>query len=531
MKRAAGVFALLTVVMMWPIARHPASLAARHQDVYFNMWRLRWVAHALVTSPTHLFDGNIFHPEPNTLALSDAMIVEGIVAAPLTWAGVKPVLVHNIMMLLPIAASGLAMFALARHLTGSRGAGLLAGIAFAYAPYRYEHLMHMELQWTVWSPLALLALHRTLETGKLKYGIATGACVALQMLSCIYYGIFLATFIAPAALLLAFGDRAVPWRRTVGPLAAGAVLAATLGGLYSIPYARQHARVGDRPITEINNFSAMPSNYLNVPKENWLYGNPGRPGHGERRLFPGLTVVLLAIAGMLLRQPSRSTIMYVLILVAAFEISLGFGGYVYPVLHRFVPVFRGLRAMARLGIFVVMALSVLAAYGYAALVEGRSVRVRRLVVAVLAGVMLAEYATRLSLTEFPNTAPAVYHVLAHLPRGVVAELPVPAMDQLPGLDPDRAYMSTFYWFPIVNGYSGNFPASYLARLERLRTFPDERSLRQLKADNVRYVLVHAAAYSLPELEAIRSVLTAAGMHEIGQFDDSAENHGFLFSTR
>lgn len=520
MKRAAGLFALLTVAMTWPIALHPASLASQHQDVYFNMWRLRWFAHALATAPTHLFDGNIFHPETGTLALSDAMAVEGVLGTPLLWAGVQPVLVHTILILLPIAASGLAMFALARHLTGSRGAGLLAGIAFAFAPYRFEHLMHMELQWTVWMPLALLALHRTLETGRWKYGLATGAFVALQMLSCIYYGIFLVTIIGIAAIVLFVADRGVPWRTAMPPLLAGGAVALAICALYAIPFLRQHDRVGDRGVEDVNTFSATPANYLSVPEGNWLYGNASRPGRGERRLFPGATLVLLAIVGLLLRTPSRRQIVYLLLLLAAFETSLGFSGYLYPLLHAAVPVFRSLRAMARLGIFVVMLLAVLAAFGYAALANGRSVRVRRILVAALAGLMLAEYATRSPLVEFPNVAPPLYRVLAHQPSGVVAELPVPSADRLPGVEPERVYMSTFHWFPLVNGYSGNYPASYIARLERLHGFPDERSLRQLDADGVRYVIVHSAPYSTPQFEAIRSTLADKGyMSELGRFDD------------
>ena len=194
------LFTLLTAAMTWPQALSLSSRATPHQDVYFNMWRLRWFAHALVTPSARVFDGNIFHPEPNTLALSDAMLVEGLVAAPLLWARVPPLLVHNLMLFGAIAVSGVGMFALARYLTGSRAAGLLAGIVFAYAPYRVEHVMHMELQWAMWAPLAFLALHRTFDTGRWTYCLATGACLALQMLSSIYYGIFLASLIGVAAL-------------------------------------------------------------------------------------------------------------------------------------------------------------------------------------------------------------------------------------------------------------------------------------------------------------------------------------------
>ena len=55
-------FIALTCGMMWPLVRNMRDSAVPHQDVYFNMWRLQWIAHALATSPTNLFNANIFYP-------------------------------------------------------------------------------------------------------------------------------------------------------------------------------------------------------------------------------------------------------------------------------------------------------------------------------------------------------------------------------------------------------------------------------------------------------------------------------------
>ena len=85
--KAAGFFALLTVVMTWPQASRLTTDAHEHPDVFFNMWRFGWVAHALTTSPSRFLDGNIFYPEPRTLTYSDAMPVEALLAAPLLWSG------------------------------------------------------------------------------------------------------------------------------------------------------------------------------------------------------------------------------------------------------------------------------------------------------------------------------------------------------------------------------------------------------------------------------------------------------------
>jgi hypothetical protein len=111
----------------------------------------------------------------------------------------------------------------------------------------------------------------------------------------------------------------------------------------------------------------------------------------------------------------------------------------------------------------------------------------------------------------------VYRALASQPPGVVLELPAPRANTLPGMDAEDAYMSTFHWFPLVNGYSGFYPASYLARIENLRNFPDDRSLAQIHADGVRYLVLHQHFYPAAVLARIRTRLHEAGMAEIGSF--------------
>jgi len=83
---------------------------------------MAWVAHQIVHDPLHLFDANIFYPERNTLAFSDAMLVPSAMIAPLVWLGVPHLLAYNLLLLSAFALSGAAMFALVRSLTGQTGA-------------------------------------------------------------------------------------------------------------------------------------------------------------------------------------------------------------------------------------------------------------------------------------------------------------------------------------------------------------------------------------------------------------------------
>src|SRR5215212_761042 len=182
------------------------------------MWRFGWIAHALATAPGRILDGNTFYPETGTLTLSDAMPVQGLVAAPLLWSGVPPVLVHNLMLLAGIVLSAAGMFMLALHLTGNRGAGLVAGIVFAFVPFRFAHYMHMELQWTVWIPWTFWALHRTLDTRSWRDAGLLGAFAALQFMSSIYYGVFLAVLLGFCSLLLLCAAEPTHWKRTAAAL-------------------------------------------------------------------------------------------------------------------------------------------------------------------------------------------------------------------------------------------------------------------------------------------------------------------------
>jgi hypothetical protein len=318
--------------------------------------------------------------------------------------------------------------------------------------------------------------------------------------------------------------------RVVRALGLGAAIAAIVGAAYARPYVQVRARVGDRPVSEVSDFSARPSSYLAATPTNWLYGGSSRRSAPERRLFPGTVAVLLAIAGLLLVPPSRRTIVYLLLLVAAFEISLGFNGYTYPFLHDHVSAYRGLRALARLGVFVLMFVGVLAACGYQLLLAGRRRSVRAIALAMTTVALLAEYRVTVSLTDFPNTPPPVYRLLAQQPPGVVAEFPFPRADALPGDEAEHAYMSTFHWFPLLNGYSGIYPPSYLRRLGRMRDFPGDASLRELHETGAKYVIVHERSYSADALGEITVRLPSHGMVELGTFYDGAGD-AILYTIR
>src|SRR5713226_9588969 len=201
------LFTFLTGVMTYPQVLHMMDGVHDDGDPLMVTWVLAWVAHQLPRAPAHLFDANIFYPERNALAFSETLIVPGVIVAPLHWLGVGSILIHNLVFLSGFAISGVGVALLVRRLTGNAGAAILAGIVFAFPPYRIDHYAHLQLQQTQFIPLALWAFHRLLDTGRLRDGVLLGVFVTGQLLSCMYYGLFLIPYMAVVCGAMLTADR------------------------------------------------------------------------------------------------------------------------------------------------------------------------------------------------------------------------------------------------------------------------------------------------------------------------------------
>jgi hypothetical protein len=497
-------FAGLVIVCTWPQAAHLGDAVAHHFDPLFSIWRLKRLARQIFHDPSHLFDGNIFYPETGTLANSDATFLEGALAAPFIEAGVSAVAVYNVLLLAGMVASAVGMYLLARRLTRSDGAAVVAGIVFALAPYRIDHFMHLELQWAQWMPLTLWALHRTLESGRVKDGLLTGFFLLLQFLSSVYYGLFITTFLLLLGGPLLLLCRRAPLSRVMTALLAGALLAALVVLPYSRPYRLNAERMGERSTEEIGRWSAHPESYLATPSANFIYGRLSGPlGASEARLFPGLTAIVLAVLALLWR-PRPIRLIYLAGLLVAVDFSLGVNGLVYPWLLEPGSPFRGLRAPGRFAILVNLALALLAAWGVTR-VRGftRSATARRVTPAVCAVLLVIEYwSAPLPLRTVPQRPLLVHQWLAQQPPSVVLELPMWFSGADPQHDAEYEYYSTFHWQSLVNGYSGYYPRAYIGLLERMRHFPSGPSIEALHEIGVDFIVIHLDRYKPADREAL-----------------------------
>jgi hypothetical protein len=504
MRRAVPVilgFVALTVILTYPQIRGFASAVPHHSDPYFSMWRLGWVAHAISHDPRTIFDANIFFPEGNTLAYSDAMLLPGVLLAPLFWAHVPAVITYNAVLFLSFVLSGYTAFLLARELTADTAAAFLAGVIFAFAPYRFTHYAHLELQLVFWMPVALLLIHRIVTNDGNRYGWLLGLVVAAQLLSCIYAAIFLfAYFLVFLPVLLVCAQR-----RNVAavlrPLVVAAVLAAAVGVPYWLAYKQAETLVGSRSASEMRLYSATFENYVSAPAMNRLYGRTAITDAAlvdEMNLFPGVAAVGLALVGAL-KGRGRARFAYLAGLLLAIDLAAGANGFVYPWLFDHFGAFRALRSIARIDMLVTLSIAILAAYGAAFLLQTIRRPDRRNALTCALGLLLAvEYASAPAVEAAPQPS-RVDALLASKPPSVVVELPLLSRRATWGsLDYQYMYQGILHFQQMLNGYSGYVPASYYKMRQTMASFPDDASMKFLRDMKVNYVVVRAGLYESSE---------------------------------
>jgi hypothetical protein len=178
--------------------------------------------------------------------------------------------------------------------------------------------------------------------------------------------------------------------------------------------------------------------------------------------------------------------------------SFGPRAGLYTFLYRVLPPFSLMRAPARFGIIVTLALTVLAGIAVRVVLE-RSARPGLLGV-LLALATAAELAFPLHFRQVPALAPA-YRMLATLPRGPVLELPFWSTNR------DRfghaLYMmnSTAHWMPLINGYSDYIPPDALEAAPVLSLFPSRDSFSRLASQRPRYAVFHMNLFGVEDRAA------------------------------
>lgn len=553
----------IAVVFTWPlVASIGTAMPGWPADNFAFLYKIWWFRTALTHGQWPLLDPNSYAPFGFDLAQGEPTLTNTLPGA---FIGVlsNDVVAYNLLILVSFVISGLGAYLLVREITKNRNAALLSAVAFAFCGYRMAQIAgHLQLTGTGWIALSFYFLERTLKTHKIRDGALLGLMLSLTALTAWYYAYMVGLALAVYAVVRVISLRSQivsgdDGRRTtyelglsiLRPLAVGAVVFLVLGGVAAIPSLRLWAQ-GDltHSAKAADEHSASPLDYV-VPNElQPLWGEAAMRAHAdeniiETNLYLGTIAVGIAILGLVVQRRRKAPgnpagRAWLILLIVAAILSLGltlhgpngqvqfsFGPLPLPgrLLYDWLPFYSSMRAYARFGVVVALAMAVLMGIGWAQLLEAwrhRTVganggRARQLTLAALVLVMIdlwtAPYAWGTS-TVAP-TATGKY--VASLPdAGLVMQMPLAASQSGPAL-----FQETYYGAgkPIAYGYDTFEPIPFRDARPALQTFPGDAALDVLHSWGVRYVVVSANAYgadwpgtleflkTLPRLKLLQTV--------------------------
>ena len=363
---AAVLLVSFSLLMLWPLPRLIRHAAADRERTLVNAWLYDWSWYAAVHRGASLFRADV--PEATEPQLGVALF-----AFPLLAAGLPPLTVHNVLLLLGFAFTGYGAFVLVRVVTGSWWAGLAAGIVLAFVPWRFAHLGETQLAWAGWLPLMLAALIAFGRDPTWSRGLLFAATVFMNGLTSMHWLAF-----GTAAIVFAILILLIRRPRALGMAMVMLLLALVLLTPLALPYLGAVAMA---------------------------------PG-GERPAFPGLAATVLALVGLIGPLGRDATPRRLVLFVAVLWVLIGAAGSLgaFP----FVPL-----APATWAMIGYTGLALLAGIG-AMKVE----RQRHLLGAAVAALLLFELRPEPRQWQLVDAAePPVYRWLARSPHRMIVELP------------------------------------------------------------------------------------------------------------
>lgn len=521
------IFLFLSIIHTWPLATSPARLSRNdNYDTTLNEWIVSWIAYRLPRDPLHLFDANIFYPERYTLAFSEPLLTAGVIGAPMRWLGASPVLTYNLLLLLGFTLTAAATYALIKRFTGDHLAGLMAGSLFAFNSHTLTSLPHLQAQYALWLPLAILGFDNLIRKRRTSDALMLALFVTLSAFTSIYLAVITAVAMGLVLIMRApdwWGYRPKSFILQIGVVA---VLACGIVLLVLSPYLsvfESHQVI--RSMKTVSILSASPSSYLTsagrIHYPLWSHNFYIR---NSASLFPGMTAFILSLVALVYRSnllTKRRLRMFLVIGAAGFLLSLGPMTPIYTWIYRIFFPLQGLRAASRFGYLFLLCVAALAGYGIFALRQryGGKRWVTVLAVGLIFVANLEALRAPMGYTSFEGIPP-IYKTLARKNEAmVVVEMPFPPRGLVAR---NAAFMlaSTVHWKPLLNGYSGFTPESYIRRAELLQDFPSEAAVAELERSGVTHVVVHFNYY--PEEMAEQLLADLSNHPKFTLFADSQD---------
>jgi hypothetical protein len=257
----------------------------------------------------------------------------------------------------------------------------------------------------------------------------------------------------------------------------------------------QHDQGLTRSVDEVRLYSGVWQNFVatgaRVHYESW-----NGPWYREANsaAFPGVlpwALAFVAIASGVAWRDRRAR-MWLAIGVVGAALSFGPALPGYAVLYDALPILQGIRAVARFALLTLLAVGVLAAFGLSAVRARLAAGNHRRPSTVLG--LIAVIGVNVENARAPMTfvtadaVPPIYAALRSEPAAIIDALPFPEPARV-AANAAAVYASTAHWRPLLNGYSGYTPRSYVEHYLAFKDFPDPSAIDAMRSAGVTHLVV------------------------------------------
>ncbi|MEV4345207.1 hypothetical protein AB0J83_12090 [Actinoplanes sp. NPDC049596] len=515
----------LAAALTWPTLRDPRhTVPGDIGDPALFAWQIAWGGHALLTDPWHLWDSNTFFPDNYSLAFTDTVL--GYAPLGMIGSGMEDaVLRYNILYVLLHALAFAGAYALTRQLGAHPLGALVAGVAWAYAPWRLAHAGHLNVISTGGIALSLAMIARghgwSLRNGHRPerhnpwWALAGWLVAAWQITLGLAIGLAFAYVMVAVCLVVAACFGWAWWRRGRPPYGRKLLAADLIGGVcfgaVTVYMGLAYSRVvelhpqADRGLNWTEMYSPPWRGFFVAPESSWLWGARHAGARAdllwppEMTLLAGVALIALATVGVFVSVfRIRHRVLLTLGVVVAVLLALGatlpgHGDPGYLTLSKHLPGWAALRTPGRLTLWSSLLLAILAAGAVSAFVaqvrtaapwrsgvlaRGKFVALRLALLIPLAMVVVegVNKTPHPEVLRYPAAMAAAREPILVLPSGGSLEMSI--------------MLWTTNGFPRVpNGVVTFTPANQ----ERIRSismsFPDSASIAALRAAGIKSVVV------------------------------------------
>lgn len=328
-----GGFWLVAIIFTWPLILHfdTSAPGSPDGDTWQMVWNLWWVREALMHFQNPFHTDLIFYPQGANLYLHALNALNGLVSLPLQLlvsAFSAPangaIAGYNFIVLLSFTLAAYGAFCLARYLWRSERAALVAGLAYGFSTYGFDHLLgHLNLISYELIPFYLLfflkALHDDSKAALLSFQTVRLAlppilCLLGLLLLELQYVLYMAFFSLFYLLYLALLWTWKRLRHRVEPYAPNPIYfrALVIGIGFAVLSLPLTVPMLNEALNNPNTVPVRQENSYSADLLAYFYPSPFHPLWGaamdwaikpftatliEKVVFPGFTVYLLGLAG------------------------------------------------------------------------------------------------------------------------------------------------------------------------------------------------------------------------------------------